>query len=256
MKLLSLTFDRALPGYGMLLKGVLMSELVARWRVTVSAATKPPGVNVMPLNLIEAGPSSEPPWPPPAFEVVAATLFTVEVSAALLDFSSATLEVSVASLDLTSVDVFTASTALVEASEARALAAAAASRASSICLSRLLSSSFNSSSCSCCACMACLSSSSSAAISASVFVAFLAAALGLAGSDDFGAGASASFGESAYATPEVRNSDNTSAASFLIASLFYVSKFRNSDERDTGKLVRFTPREKVYGVSYSLVTKT
>jgi hypothetical protein len=57
-------------------------------------------------------------------------------------------------------------------------------------------------------------------------VAFLAAALGLAGSDDFGAGASPSFGESANATPEVRNSDNTSAASFLIASLFAIQNFK------------------------------
>ena len=96
----------------MLLNGVLMSEPVARWRVVVSAATNPPGVSVMPLNLIEAGPSSEfcgLPLPP-AF-VVAATVFTVEVSAALLALRSVTLEVSVASLDFTSADVFTASTA-------------------------------------------------------------------------------------------------------------------------------------------------
>src|SRR5580704_5632420 len=237
----------------MLLNGVLMSELVARERVVVSAATKPPGVRVMPLNLIDAGPSSEfCGLPLPLALVVAATVFTVELSAALLAFKSVTLEVRVASLDFTSVDVFTASTAFEDASAARAFAEAAASRASSICLSRLLSSSFNSSSCSCCACIACLSSSSSAAISASVLVAFLAAALGLAGSDDLGAGASASFGESANATPEVRNSDKTSAASFLIASLFALQNFeiRTNEYRKAGK---FTPREKVKGVSYGCV---
>jgi hypothetical protein len=50
------------------------------------------------------------------------------------------------------------------------------------------------------------------------------AAFGLAGSADFAGCASASFGESASAIPEVRNNDSVSAASFFIASLF-ASKF-------------------------------
>ena len=116
---------------------------VARDRVTVSAAMNPPGVKLMPLNLMEAGPSSPAP-PCPLFEVVvAATVATLEVSAALLALRSLTLEVNVASFDFTSAVVFTASVAFVVASDARALAAAASSRAVSICRSRLLSSSFN-----------------------------------------------------------------------------------------------------------------
>jgi len=101
--------------------------------------------------------------------VLADTVSTVDLSALLLTARSLTCDVRVASLDFTSAVVFTASVALVVASDARALAAAASSRAASICRSRLPSSSFSICSCSCWACIAWRSSSSSAAKFALVF---------------------------------------------------------------------------------------
>ena len=149
VKLVSVVCAKSAAVKGMPVKGVLMSPLVARVRVTVSAATNPPGVRVIPLYLIDAGPSSpDPPWPLELVEVVA-TVATLVLSASLLTARSLTCEVSVASVAFTSAVVLTASVALVEASVARALAAAASSRASSIWRSRLLSSSFSIWSCSC-----------------------------------------------------------------------------------------------------------
>src|SRR5437762_13909237 len=102
--------------------GVLMSALVARLRKTPAASRKPPGVILMPLYLIVLGPSSA------AFCAWACSLATVVLSTSLLAFKSLTVEFSVAAVVLTSVDELTASLALVPASAARALAAAAASR--------------------------------------------------------------------------------------------------------------------------------
>jgi hypothetical protein len=51
------------------------------------------------------------------------------------------------------------------------------------------------------------------------------AAAALAGAASFGASFGESFGESANAIPVVRNSDNVSDASFLIASLFFGANF-------------------------------
>src|ERR1700686_3892258 len=88
VKLLSPTLDSALPGYGMLLNGVLMSELTARWGVTVSAATKPPGVMLMPLYLMVAGPSSE---EEDCLAAAAVSVATVVLRASLLAFKSPTV---------------------------------------------------------------------------------------------------------------------------------------------------------------------
>src|ERR1700676_2985183 len=43
------------PTKGAELKGVLTSEASAFWRHTTSAAMKPPGVSVMPLNWMDVG---------------------------------------------------------------------------------------------------------------------------------------------------------------------------------------------------------
>ena len=78
----------------------------------------------MPLKRIEVGPfSSAAPCP----EAVSEELTTAALLAAML----ATVEFSAVAVDFTSAEVVTASTALVFASDARALAEAAASRASS-----------------------------------------------------------------------------------------------------------------------------
>src|SRR5947207_16013414 len=74
------TLLRSFPGNGMPVKGVLMSALAARWRKTDSAAKKPPGVSVMPLNLRELGPLSS------AFLFSAFLLATVILRASLLAF--------------------------------------------------------------------------------------------------------------------------------------------------------------------------
>ncbi len=107
-------------------KGVLISAWAARWRNADSAARKPPGVKVMPLNLKELGPVSS------AFLASACAVATVVLRVSLLTFKSDTVLLSVAAELFTSAVVLTASVALVLASAARALAAAAASRASSI----------------------------------------------------------------------------------------------------------------------------
>ena len=114
-----------------------MSPLVARWRKTVSAAMNPTGVMLMPLYLMAGGPVSS------AFFASVCSLATVVLRASLLAFKSLTEELSETAVDFTSAVVFTASVALLPASVARALAAAAASRASSIWRSRLASSSFS-----------------------------------------------------------------------------------------------------------------
>src|SRR5712692_4146773 len=210
----------------MLLNGVLTSELVARWRKTVSAATNPPGVMVTPLYLMDAGPVSS------DFLASACAVATVVRSVSLLTFRSLTVEFSELAAVLTSAVVLTASAALLLASmalalasTARAFAAAAASRASSIWRSRLASSSFNNCNCSCCDCSVCRSSSSSAANFASpasaLFAAFAFAALaGLADLPAAVGWGSASFGVSASAVPPPKKMDRVSAESFFIASLF------------------------------------
>src|SRR5215472_12501682 len=111
----------------MLVNGVLISALVARVRKTPAASRKPPGVMLMPLYLIVAGPVSS------AFLASACSLATVVLSTSLLAFRSLTVELRVAAVVFTSADELAASTALLLASAARELAAAAASRASSIC---------------------------------------------------------------------------------------------------------------------------
>ncbi len=114
-----------------------MSPLVARWRKTVSAAMNPTGVMLMPLYLIVEGPVSS------AFLASACSLATVVFRTSLLAFKALTDELSETASDFASAVVFTASVAFVLASVARAFAAAAASRASSIWRSRLASSSFS-----------------------------------------------------------------------------------------------------------------
>ena len=126
MKLFSVTFPIAWPGYGIPVNGVLMSALVARVRVTVAASIHPPGVMLTPLYLIVDGPVSS------AFWAAACSVATVVLRASLLAFKSLIVELREMAVDFTSAVVFTASIALVLASAARALAAAAASRASSI----------------------------------------------------------------------------------------------------------------------------
>src|SRR5580704_2767892 len=103
-----------------------MSALSARERKMVAASMKPPGVMLMPLNLIVFGPSSI------FFWASACSVATVVLRASLLAFKAVTEELSVAAVDFTSAVVFAASVALTLASAARELAAAAASRASSI----------------------------------------------------------------------------------------------------------------------------
>src|SRR5882757_3501772 len=58
VKLNSETLLREFPLKGIPVNGVLMSALFACVRKMVSAAMNPPGVKLMPLNLIDAGPSS------------------------------------------------------------------------------------------------------------------------------------------------------------------------------------------------------
>src|SRR5215472_923464 len=120
----SVTLLSAFPGYGMPVNGVLMSPLTARWRQTDSAAKNPPGVSVMPLMWIAVGAS--------AALVSCAVSATVVLRASLLAFRSLTAVFSVAAVDFTSTIEMAASLAFVPASVALALAAAAASRASSI----------------------------------------------------------------------------------------------------------------------------
>src|SRR6266704_1727863 len=54
----SVVLLRGLFGNGIPVSGVLTSPLTALWRHTDSAARKPPGVSVMPLILMDAGPVS------------------------------------------------------------------------------------------------------------------------------------------------------------------------------------------------------
>src|ERR1700723_802197 len=54
------------PSKGALLKGVFTSDARPFWRHTVSAAKKPPGVRVIPLNWIEVGGPAVS-WLEPAF---------------------------------------------------------------------------------------------------------------------------------------------------------------------------------------------
>src|SRR5579859_1537821 len=107
----SVTLLSEFPGNGMLLKGVLMSPLTACWRKTDSAAKKPIGVSVMPLNRRELGPVSS------AFFSSACSLATVVLRVSLLAFKSLTVVLSVAAVVFTSAVELTASTALVLASE-------------------------------------------------------------------------------------------------------------------------------------------
>ena len=176
----------------------------------------------MPLKRIAAGPSSAfcPPLRRPRW-LYRQPEFTVEDSASVarLEIRQRSRSASLRSTSLPARSVLLASPALADdASVCRANLAAAASSRASVDLVVALGQLFLQTArcCSCCACMACLSSSSSAAISASVLVAFLAAAL------DSGSAPTA-FGAACIgvlwrvgdnATPEVRNSDNTSAASF------------------------------------------
>src|SRR6266704_7033732 len=116
----SVVLLRGLFGNGIPVSGVLTSPLTALWRHTDSAARKPPGVSVMPLILMDAGPVSS------AFFASACSVATVVLRASLLAFRSLTVELSDTAVDFTSAVVFTASIALVLASAARAFAAPAA----------------------------------------------------------------------------------------------------------------------------------
>src|SRR5437588_12759173 len=110
----------------MLLNGVLMSALVARLRKTVAASTKPPGVMLTPLYLMVLGPSSA------GFSAWASLLATVVLRTSVLAFKSLTVVLSVAVVVLAFTEELTGATALVLASAARALAAAAGFRGASV----------------------------------------------------------------------------------------------------------------------------
>src|SRR6266481_433070 len=113
VKLFSVTFPIAWPGYGMPVNGVLMSALVARVRVTVAASIHPPGVMLMPLYLIVVGPSSM------AFLASDCSVATVVLRTSLLAVKALTVELRETAVDCTSAVVLTASMALVLASAAR-----------------------------------------------------------------------------------------------------------------------------------------
>src|SRR5437667_11460031 len=106
--------------------GVLMAPRVERLLKTVSGARNPPGEMLSPLYLMVVGPVSS------AFWAAACSVATVVLRASLLAFKSLTVELRETAVDFTSAVVLTASVALVLASAARAFAAAAASRRSSI----------------------------------------------------------------------------------------------------------------------------
>src|SRR5262249_56138138 len=87
---------RGVVGKGVPVNGVLTSALVARVRETVSAAMKPPGVMLMPLNLMVLGPSSI------AFLASACSAATVVLRASLLASKALTVELREAAVDFTS----------------------------------------------------------------------------------------------------------------------------------------------------------
>src|SRR5437762_2094839 len=134
----------------------------------------------------------------------------------LPSFKSVTSELRAVVVVFTSAVLLAAAVALASASLALASAAAAALLASPICASRLVSSSCNSLICCCCVSSVCRSASTCSAKRAVAdfagFVDFLLFAVCA------GCG-SPSFGVSANAVPDIRNSDNTIAAVFLISSL-------------------------------------
>src|ERR1700730_4057714 len=102
-----------------------MSALWARWRFTVAASMKPPGVIFTPLKRIVAGPFSSAPASPAEEGLLA---FTRALLASMLAIVVLSAEVA----DFTSAVELATSVALLLASAAREFAAAAASRASSI----------------------------------------------------------------------------------------------------------------------------
>src|ERR1700740_389592 len=143
---------------------------------------------------------------------------TAPFTASLLSFKSETSELSVVVVVFTSAVLLATAVALASASLALASAAAAALLASPICASR-----FASSSCSCliCCCWASIDCRNASTCSARMAVADFAGFLGGFLSLSLCAGCgSPSFGVSANAVPDIRNSDKIIAAVFLIASLF------------------------------------
>src|SRR5215472_8042378 len=144
---------------------------------------------------------------------------TAPFSASLLSFRPETSELNVVVVDFTSEVLAATAATLVLASVALASAAAAALLASPIWASRCASSSFSCWICCCCVSSLCRSASTcSARIAVADFAGTLAAFLGFEVCVCDGCGSS-SFGVSANAVPQVRKSDNTTAAVFLISSL-------------------------------------
>src|SRR5260370_11312434 len=143
---------------------------------------------------------------------------TAPFTASLLSFKSETSELSALVVVFTSAVLLAAADALASASLALASAAAAALFASPICVSRLASSSCSCLICCCWASIDCRSASTcSARIAVADFAGFFAGFLVFAVCAGWG---SSSFGVSANAIPDIRNSDKIIAAVFLIASLF------------------------------------
>src|SRR5271155_487616 len=111
-KTFSLKCARALAVKGMPENWVLMPSPVARLRDAVSAAMKPPGVRLIPLKRIDAGPSSEfcscdSPELPGA---------VVKIKASLLALTADTVELNATVLLLASAETVSASVALEFAS--------------------------------------------------------------------------------------------------------------------------------------------
>src|SRR6266404_5752794 len=158
---------------------------------------------------------------------------TAPLTASLLSFKSETSEVSVVVVVFTSAVLLATAVALASASVALASAAAAALFASPICASRLASSSCSCLICCCWASIDCRSASTcSARMAVADFAGFFTGFLVFAACDGCG---SSSFGVSANAIPDIRNSDKIIAAVFLIASLFLL-QFKYEDTGESANL--------------------
>src|SRR5438552_18483879 len=96
VKLFSVTFPIAWPGYGIPVNGVLMSVLVARVRLTVAASIHAMGVRLTPLNLLVDWPVSS------AFWAAACFVATVVWRASLLAFRLLTVDYGVRAVGFTS----------------------------------------------------------------------------------------------------------------------------------------------------------
>src|SRR5438552_17977270 len=114
VKLFSVTFPVAWPGYGIPVNGVLMSALVARVRVTVGASIHAMGVRLTPLNLKVDGAVSC------GFCAAACSVATVVLCTSLLAFKALTVELRETAVDFIAAVVFTAASAVVLVSGAGA----------------------------------------------------------------------------------------------------------------------------------------